>query len=117
MLDLNTFIFVAIAVIFGAIGLVVWVADSGISDKYKTVLSLFVLALMASLIGLFFLVDDNSKFKYAGIEQIDRKGGGGKRQSMMGVVVVMMRLIPGEILGNPKVEVILERFVTFAPRW
>ena len=82
-MDFNTFIFIAIASAFGVVAMIVWVVDSGVSDKYKSLLMFVVLGLTAALGGMFFMIEDDSQFEYAGYQKMKRGKGGGQKQSAM----------------------------------
>lgn len=100
MLDLNTFIFIAVAASFAIVGVLAWLVDSGLSDQSKVYVKYSLFGLFAGVMGLFYLIDDDSEFEYGGwtpSEQADKKetkrgggmdmgnsGGGGGKAVMKG---------------------------------
>ncbi len=81
MLDMNTFILLAVGTVFAAVGIMAWVVDSGVKEQYKAIIKYSLFAMFAALIGLFFLIKDDSEFEYAGWtpqekdKKSSRKGG------------------------------------------
>lgn len=65
MLDLNTFIFVAVAALFVVCGIFAWLVDSGLRDEHKAYVKYSLFAMIAGVLGLFFLIKDDSEFEYA----------------------------------------------------
>lgn len=82
MLDFNAFIFICVAAAFSVVGGIVWVADAGLSDKQKSLFTYLVICLTVCLVGLFFMIEDDSEFQYSGAQKVKRNGGGSQRESM-----------------------------------
>ncbi|MBU1210256.1 MAG: formylglycine-generating enzyme family protein [Alphaproteobacteria bacterium] len=66
MLDQNTFILIAVGAAFSVVGLLAWLVDAGLSDKSKVFVKYGLFSLFACVIGLFFMIDDDSEFQYGG---------------------------------------------------
>lgn len=83
MLDLNTFILVAVAAAFTVVGILAWLVDAGLSDKGKVYVKFGLFSLFACVIGLFFMIEDDSEFQYGGYtpsaapKKTSRQGDGG----------------------------------------
>jgi len=82
MLDLNTFIVIAVAVLFVIVGILAWVVDAGVPDKFKVYIKVGLFSLFAGVMGLFFLIEDDNEFQYEKWEtspkkKSAKKGGGG----------------------------------------
>jgi hypothetical protein len=69
MIDLHTFVLVSVAAAILLVGVLAWLVDSGLSDKGKVYVKYSLFALVASLVGLFFLIEDDSEFEYGGWEK------------------------------------------------
>jgi len=77
----DMFIIVSLVSILGAVGLLAWMIDSGVSEKFQTVFKYSLFGLMAGIMGLFFMIDDDSDFNYADWkpsqkDNVSKKGGG-----------------------------------------
>ncbi|MEL7047994.1 MAG: SUMF1/EgtB/PvdO family nonheme iron enzyme [Pseudomonadota bacterium] len=69
MITTNLFIIVSLVSVLAAIGLMAWVIDAGVSESKKAYLQYGLFAMLACVFGLFFLIDDDSEFEYAGYEK------------------------------------------------
>lgn len=82
MLDQNTFILIAVGASFSVVGLLAWLVDAGISDKAKVFVKYGLFSLFACVLGLFFMIEDSSEFRYGGwtpseASKKSSSGGGG----------------------------------------
>lgn len=85
MITFNIFIIVALVAVLAGVGLLAWMIDGGVSEKKKTYFQIGLFGLFAGVIGLFFMITDESEFDYAGANGKDKKeaaqaggmGGGG----------------------------------------
>lgn len=85
MIDLHTFVLVSVAAAILLVGVLAWLVDSGLSDKGKVYVKYSLFALVASLVGLFFLIEDDSEFEYGGWEkQAQQKGNSSRSGGGMG---------------------------------
>jgi formylglycine-generating enzyme required for sulfatase activity len=76
MLDMGTFIVVAVAAVFVMVGVLAWMVDAGLSDKAKVRARYCLFAMLAAVLGLFFLIEDDSEFEYSDWERSEKAGGG-----------------------------------------
>ncbi len=74
MLDLNAFIFIAIGAAFLIVGVLAWLVDSGLSDKSKVYVKYSLFGLFAGVMGLFYLIKDDSEFEYGGWTPTEEAG-------------------------------------------
>lgn len=77
MIDQNTFILVSVAASFTIVGVLAWLVDAGISEKAKVLVKYTLFGLFAVVIGMFFLIKDDSEFEYADWTPAKAGGGGG----------------------------------------
>lgn len=66
MIHLNTFILVAVAASIVFVGVLAWLVDSGLNDKMKVYVKFTLFGMFACILGLFFLIEDDSEFQYGG---------------------------------------------------
>lgn len=78
MLDTNTFIFVAVAAAFVVVGVLAWLVDSGLEESAKAKVKYSLFALVAGVLGLFFLISDDSEFQYSGWTPTQKEGRDGE---------------------------------------
>lgn len=79
MITFNIFIIVALVAVLAGVGLLAWMIDGGVSEKKKTAFQIGLFGLLAGVIGLFFLIEDESQFQYGYEKQQQKqaqKGGG-----------------------------------------
>ncbi|MDX2289251.1 MAG: SUMF1/EgtB/PvdO family nonheme iron enzyme [Hyphomicrobiaceae bacterium] len=74
MLSFDTFIFIAVAATLGTAGLLAWIIDGGVPDKYQAPIRYGLFGMFAAIIGLFFLIDDQSEFEYKDWEFEEKQG-------------------------------------------
>ncbi len=74
MLTFDTFIFIAVAATLGTAGLLAWIIDGGVPDKYQAPIRYGLFGMFAAIIGLFFLIDDQSEFEYKDWEFAEKEG-------------------------------------------
>ncbi len=95
MLDMNAFILIAVGGSIILVGILAWLVDSGLGEKEKKLVKAGLFALIASILGLFFLIEDDSEFEYGGWTPQEKKksergggmggnGGGGGEAAMSG---------------------------------
>ena len=84
MLDLNTFIVVSVATVLVMVGVLAWIVDAGVSDKYRAYIKYGLFSLLAGLLGLFFMVKDDAEFQYAALEKSQKQGGSDRGGGGMG---------------------------------
>ncbi len=84
MLDLNTFIVVSVATILVMVGVLAWVVDAGVSDKYRAYIKYGLFSLLAGLLGMFFMVKDDAEFQYSALEKSQKKGSSDRGGGGMG---------------------------------
>jgi len=84
MLDLNTFILIAVAASIGFVGVLAWLVDSGLNDKMKVYVRFGLFGMFACILGLFFLIEDDSEFQYGGYTAADKSKGGPSEMSDSG---------------------------------
>ena len=81
MIDMNTFILLAVGTVFAAVGIMAWLVDAGVKEQYKSIIKYGLFSMLAALIGVFFLIKDDSEFEYAEWtpqqqdKETSRKGG------------------------------------------
>ncbi len=76
MIDMGTFIVVAVAAVFVMVGALAWMVDAGLSDKDKVRARYCLFAMLAAVMGLFFAIEDDSEFEYSEWERTEKDGGG-----------------------------------------
>ncbi len=64
MISFNVFIIIALVAVLGGVGLLAWMIDAGVSEKKKTYFQMGLFGLFAGVVGLFFMIEDDSEFAY-----------------------------------------------------
>lgn len=77
MIDQSTLIVVAVAAVFVTVGVLAWMVDSGVSDKLRVYVKYALFGLFAVVVGLCFMIKDDSEFDYATWTPAKKSGGGG----------------------------------------
>jgi len=67
---------VAVSAIFVMVGVLAWLVDAGLSSKAKVRVRYSLFAMFAVVLGLFFLIEDDSEFEYGDWERSKKETGG-----------------------------------------
>ena len=75
MIDMGTFIVVALAAVLVMVGALAWMVDAGLSQKDKVRARYGLFAMFAAVFGLFFLIEDDSEVIYGDWERTKKERG------------------------------------------
>ncbi|MEQ8824753.1 MAG: SUMF1/EgtB/PvdO family nonheme iron enzyme [Filomicrobium sp.] len=85
VIDTNTFIIVSVGAVFLTVGVLAWMVDAGVKEESKTLIKYCLFGMFAALIGLFFLIKDDTEFEYGGWTPQDKGNKDSSRRGGMGL--------------------------------